>query len=1375
MEKTSQFSSQPEDQYKKILENVKLIAVILDTHGRVIFCNSYLYSFTGYSANELVGEDWFAKVVPETNPEVLKEFIVSLAKGIILEYYENPIRLKNGELRHIAWNNSILRNNENEIVGTVSIGQDITKTYFAELERKKVTEDLSALSNRLKELEFIVNQSQAVAFLLKIEANWPVEFISENISQYGFQASEFYKTAFSFSEIIFPEDRESVFREIENQLAANVLAFTHEYRIINKLGEVYWIQDQTFVRRNAENTATHLQGIFVDISQLKKTEAELRASREIFKKFMNSTSALAWVKDKDLNYIFVNHAFEKQQGISLPDIKGKNDFDIWDAHTASVLQEHDRTALAINEVFETEEHVFDKVGKLHESLVFKFPLQFSSSESWVGGMAIDITERKTAEIKLKESEDRLSLFFSQSLDGFFFMMLDEAVEWNDAVDKDKVLEYVFHHQRITKINQSMLDQYSAHEEQLIGLTPADFYAHNLEYGKQIWRNFFDTGKLHIDTNEKKFDGTDMVVEGDYICMYDSQKRIIGHFGIQRDVTQIRQSEELLQQKNNELEAYFENDISADYLATAEGEIISCNKTFVELFGFKQKSSAIHFDFNKLYSNQNDSEILLNQVRANEKVENYELQLVTLQGEMLNVILNAFGIFNELGELTQLRAYAVDITARKKAEEALRKLSQAVEQSPASIVITDTSGNIEYVNAKFCALTGYTFKEVLGQNPSVLSTGKTPMSEYSLLWKTILSGKEWKGVFNNKKKNGELYWESALISPVFNEKQEITHFLAIKKDITEKKKYDLELVKAKERAEESEKRIAIQKAEIELNNERLESLLRISDYPADSVQQLLDFALTEAIKITSSKIGYMYFYNEANQQFTLNTWSKEVMEKCAVLEVQTVYDLDKTGCWGEAVRQRKPIIINDYQAESNYKKGIPEGHVKLFKFLTIPLFSENKIIAVVGVANKTNDYNNSDIRQLNLLMGSVWKISERLLLVADLKEAKEKAEESDKLKSAFLANMSHEIRTPMNGILGFTQLLKEKEITNNERQQFVEIIDKSGRRLLSIINDIVDISKIESGQMKVYISQVNVKEYFKELFSFFKPEAETRGLQFGIRNELFKKEIILTTDRDKFYAIFVNLIKNALKYTNHGSIEFGCRLKISESEGKFPTSANESELTELEFYVKDSGIGIPIDRQEAIFERFVQADIEDKQALQGAGLGLAISKAYVLMLGGKIGVRSEPALGSTFYFTLPYSNMMKSENTEMIEIQTNETKKWAMKILITEDDDASEYLLTLILKKLSGEIVVAKSGKEAVEICRQNLDIKLVLMDIQLPDMNGYEATQQIRQFNKDVVIIAQTAFALEGDEQKALAAGCNDYVTKPINKQELIRKIEKYF
>ena len=238
---------------------------------------------------------------------------------------------------------------------------------------------------------------------------------------------------------------------------------------------------------------------------------------------------------------------------------------------------------------------------------------------------------------------------------------------------------------------------------------------------------------------------------------------------------------------------------------------------------------------------------------------------------------------------------------------------------------------------------------------------------------------------------------------------------------------------------------------------------------------------------------------------------------------------------------------------------------------------------------------------------------------ELQRAKERAEESDRLKSAFLANMSHEIRTPMNGILGFSELLKNPELTGDEQQEYLRIIERSGERMLNIINNIVDISKIESGLMKLDIRKSNINEQIEYIYTFFKPELEAKGIDFAFRSSLPVNESIIYTDNEKVHAVLINLVKNAVKYTERGIIEFGY-LKKGNS---------------IEFYVKDSGIGIPKGRQNAIFERFIQADLTNKMARQGAGLGLSISKAYIEMLGGKIWVESEEGIGSTFYFTLPY--------------------------------------------------------------------------------------------------------------------------------------------
>jgi hypothetical protein len=256
--------------------------------------------------------------------------------------------------------------------------------------------------------------------------------------------------------------------------------------------------------------------------------------------------------------------------------------------------------------------------------------------------------------------------------------------------------------------------------------------------------------------------------------------------------------------------------------------------------------------------------------------------------------------------------------------------------------------------------------------------------------------------------------------------------------------------------------------------------------------------------------------------------------------------------------------------------------------------------------------------------------ERRKLLKELLQAKESAEESNRLKSSFLANMSHEIRTPMNGILGFSELLKSPNLSLEKQQKYIEVIEKSGKRMLNIINDIVDLSKIEAGLMFVEFKESNINEQIEDIYTFFKPEVEAKGMQIFFKNRLQAKEATIKTDREKLFAILTNLVKNAIKYTKGGSIEIGYVLKMNSK------TVNPSQKAELEFYVKDTGIGIPKDKQEAVFERFIQAEKTSTTVVQGAGLGLSISKAYVEMLGGKIWVESEEEIGSTFYFTLPYS-------------------------------------------------------------------------------------------------------------------------------------------
>ncbi|WP_347840924.1 ATP-binding protein [uncultured Draconibacterium sp.] len=492
----------------------------------------------------------------------------------------------------------------------------------------------------------------------------------------------------------------------------------------------------------------------------------------------------------------------------------------------------------------------------------------------------------------------------------------------------------------------------------------------------------------------------------------------------------------------------------------------------------------------------------------------------------------------------------------------------------------------------------------------------------------------------------------------------------------------------------------------------------------------DYIKTTNHRILERNMGFMLSANSVELAAILNNAMEVLLSNG---EYQKMYDK-----W-----------LTEYDAENN---GL-QAYLRYIIFISAVVFTIILLLIIINQILQSRVRNRTYDLQHQLDLNSE--------IMKELSRQKNIAEQSDRMKSAFLANMSHEIRTPMNGILGFAELLKSQEYSKEEELQFITIIQQSGDRMLDTINNILDISKIESGNEEAQIKQVNIKQIIDELGDFFNAEANEKGIKLTTNATITENDSAFYTDNYKLNSILTNLIKNAIKFTNKGSVEISYALTPEE----------------LKLTVSDTGIGISPEKQKAIFDYFVQADHSHSSGYEGSGLGLSITRGYVELLHGSISVSSEPGKGTSFEVRIP--NLKPND-----EVQVNEAAKENMheeknyssdlKIIVAEDDETSYNFLKHILSDITNNLKWAKNGAEAIQMVRENPDTDVVLMDIKMPDINGFEATSEIRTFNNEVHIIAQTAYAHENYRQEAIAAGFNSFITKPIDKKQLIEMLQNH-
>ena len=1061
-----------------------------------------------------------------------------------------------------------------------------------------------------------------------------------------------------------------------------------------------------------------LKNVIVSIEDCTENELtfeKLITNKNILSNALTSVNEGLVILDKNSNYLFVNDEAEQLLGKDKTYLIGKNLWIEFPEKEGDLFYDNYYKAIETNSSISFENY-FAPWNSWFENRITPFS----------DGVLIffkEINDKREKEERIKEAYNIINK--------------SSSVAFLVKVEKD--FPFVFASKNSDKIFEYSHTEFLNNSIRIFDIV----YPNDLEFVRNGFFNFiknktetqFKPKPVRIVTKSGKIKWVE--VRFDSIL---NDKNEISHVqGIVHDVSDRIDFEQKLFESSQQLQYQFNNMPLASIIWDLDFNVLEWNNAATKIFGYTEKEAKKILTKNFLTPPNaipTVKEDILNKFWNEINGFRNTNENITKSGNIILCDWYNIAIRDAEGNVTSLATFADDITERTRAKELLeiseKRYRDIFEKSVDAVFVLKNSV-IADCNQSSLEIFGFNTKdEIINLHPSKLSPEKQPNGQNSFelaneMINTAINTGSNRFRWYHKRKNGQVFPAEVSLT-LIKENGTISAIYSTVKDISN-----------------------------QVRKEELEEVVYNISNAASTIADFNEFSLfirNELQKIIETNNFYIAMYDEKSGMISTPVFVDEKEE----IEV---FPAEKS-LTGYVIKTKKSLIIN----RQEYQELIKSGAVDLIgepaeKWVGVPLKINENVIGAIVVQSYVNEnaYTNEDVNLLEFVSEQISAIILRKKNEKDLQNAVEKAQESDLLKSSFLANMSHEIRTPMNGIIGFAELLLNPNLEVAQREIYAKVVIKSGHRLLSIVNDILDISKIESGVVQLKNEDISLNKLIDELEQFFKPNAIEKNLQLLTKKALDNKNCMVKLDKTKIIQILTNLISNSFKYTQKGSIEFG-----------YIVNQNE-----LEFFVKDTGIGIDKKLQSDIFNRFVQEDNQYNISNKGTGLGLAISKKLVKLWNGEISLNSNEK-GTIINFTAPFNQSKQPEISTVINSKNwkNTMKTLETTILFVEDEEYNMLYITELFSTSKIIILEASNGRKAIELATTHPEIEMVFMDLKMPIMDGRTAMLEIKKIKPKLPIIALSAFAMESDKIKAIQEGFDDYLTKPIEKDKLLAFIHKY-